>query len=203
MDSKLNFQISAGALIFLAALVILLPLQWVGAVLLAVAVHELCHAFAIYLLGGSIECVLISGRGIVMKTQPMSGIREIVSAMAGPLGSLCLLLFVRWLPRTAVCGLVHALYNMIPVLPMDGGRVLHGIIFGLLAPPNAEKLQRWILRGTVFVIILLTILLASKTGIMTITLGICLLQRIHRENSLAKIPFWQYNSHTIHNEVRP
>ena len=203
MDRKLEFQISAGALICLAALVLLLPLQWVGAVIFAAVVHELCHAVAIYLLGGSIESITIGSRGIVMKTQPMSGIREIVCALAGPLGSLCLLLFVRWLPRTAVCGFVHGLYNMIPLLPMDGGRVLRGMLFGLLAPPKAEMLFRWIQRGIGLLLGICCLVLVSKVGIFVVILGILLLRSVHRENPLAKIPFWQYNRHIIDEEVRP
>lgn len=202
MDRKPEFQISAGALIFLAALVLLLPLQWVGAVMLAAVVHELCHAFAICLLGGSIESILISSRGIVMKTQPMSGIREIACAMAGPLGSLCLLLFVRWLPRTAVCGLFHGLYNLIPLLPMDGGRVLRGMIFGLLTPPKAEKLFRWIQRGISIMLGICCLVLVSKAGIFAVILGILFLRNVQKENSLAKIPFWRYNRRIIDEEVR-
>lgn len=202
MDRKLEFQISAGALIFLAALVLLLPLQWVGAGILAVVVHELCHAAAICLLGGSIESVTIGSRGIVMETQPMSGVREIVCAFAGPLGSLCLLLFVRWLPRTAVCGLFHGLYNLIPLLPMDGGRVLRGILFGLLTPPKAEKLFRWIQRGVGFLIGICCLVLISKAGVFAVVLGILILRNASGENPLAKIPFWRYNRHTIDKEVR-
>ena len=202
MDNKLEFQISAGALIFLAALVLLLPLQWVGAVILAAVVHELCHGVAIILLGGSIESISIGSRGIVMKTQPMSGIREIVCAMAGPIGSICLLLFVRWLPRTAVCGLFHGLYNMIPLLPMDGGRVLRGILFGLLTPPKAEKLFMWIQRAMILLIGVCCMVLISKAGAFAVILGILLLRNARRENPLAKIPFWRYNRSTIDSEVR-
>lgn len=202
MDRKLEFQISAGALIFLAALVLLLPLQWVGAVILAATVHELCHAAAICLLGGSIERVTIGSRGIVIKTQPMSGIREIVCALAGPMGSLCLLLFVRWLPRTAICGLIHGLYNMIPLLPMDGGRVLRGMLFGLLTPLKAEKLFRWIQRGIALLLGICCLVLITKTGVFAVVFGIFLLRNLRRENPLAKMPFWRYNRSTIDSEVR-
>ncbi len=202
MDRRLEFQISAGVLIFCAALVLILPLQWVGAVILAAVVHELCHATAICFLGGSIESISIGSRGIVMRTQPMSGTREIICALAGPLGSLCLLLFVRWLPRTAVCGLFHGLYNLLPLLPMDGGRVLRGIIFGLLKPPRAEKLFRWIQRGVRLLLGICCLVLLSRAGVFAVILGILLLCNIRRENPLAKIPFWRYNRCTIDKEVR-
>lgn len=202
MDRQLEFRVSGGAFVFLAALVLVLPLQWVGAVILAAMVHETCHGAVVCLVGGRIQCICVGGRGIVMKTQPLSGIREVVCALAGPIGSFSLLLLVKWLPRTAICGLVHGLYNMLPLLPMDGGRVLHGALFGLLSPPLAEKIFRWTQRIVYFMIALLCFILLSRAGIFAILLGILLLRNLRRENTLAKRAFWQYNRGNIEKEVR-
>lgn len=202
MDRPLKIQISAGALIFFAALVLMLPLQWVGAVLLAAMVHECCHAAAIMLLGGKIEGVTIGGRGVVMETQPMSGIREIICALAGPIGSVMLLLFLRWIPRTAICGVIHGIYNMIPLFPLDGGRVLRGLLFGLLSPPKAERAFRWIQRGVCMFLGVGCMIFASKAGIFVILFGIFLLRSHYRENPLAKNPFWRYNRSNIDKGVR-
>ena len=198
MNRWLEFRVSGGAFVFLAALVLILPLQWVAAVILAAAVHEFCHGFMVCLLGGRIECITIGSRGIMMKTQPMSGVREIICALAGPLGSFALLLAVKWCPRTAICGLVHGLYNLLPLLPMDGGRILRGVLFTLLTPPLAAKIFQWSQRIVYFLIGICCLILISRAGIFAILLGILLL----RNNTLAKRAFWRYNRGNIDSEVR-
>ena len=64
LSKRYQFQISAFTTIFIAALLLMLPLQWIGAMLIAIAVHECSHGIAIYLLGGNIIRIYIGGRGV-------------------------------------------------------------------------------------------------------------------------------------------
>ena len=202
MANRIKIQVSGGALLFWAALLLILPLQWVAAAFLAAIVHECCHAVAVCILGSSIDGITIGGRGVVMETQPMTGIREFICALAGPLGSLLLLCFAPCLPRTAICGLVHGIYNLIPLFPMDGGRMLRSFLYSMLSPPLAKKIFLWVQKGIVFVIIVGCIILTFRMGILPLIFG-CLILRNHlRENPLAKKPFWRYNRSTIDKEVR-
>lgn len=201
MAKNVKIQISGSALIFLAALLLMLPLKWVGALFLAAVIHEFCHFVAVYILGGTVEYISIGSRGVVMKSEPMSVAREILAASAGPVGSICLLLFVRWIPRTAICGAIHGLYNIIPLLPLDGGRVLRGILFALLTPPKAESTLKWTQRSVLTLLCIGCVLLASKTGVFVLLFMIFLLRSYHRENPLAKRPVWRYNRGTIEKEV--
>ena len=65
--------------------------------------------------------------------------KELFCALAGPLGSLSLILVGRLFPRIALCGAFHGLYNLLPLYPLDGGRALHCGVRLLLPPNTADK----------------------------------------------------------------
>ena len=193
MDRTPRVQISASALIFLAVLLLLLPLQWVLAVLLAAFFHELCHGLSILLCGGSLDGITISSRGAVIETTPMSASREIFCALSGPLGSFLLLLFAKWMPRTAICGAIHGLYNLIPLFPMDGGRILRGLLYSVLSLPIAHRIFLWSQRIVAAVLLISCAMLSLRIGVFGVILLIYLFWRRWRENTLAKNGFWRYN----------
>ena len=126
---------------FLGALLLLtLPLNWLLAAVIAAGFHELCHVLAIRLLGGEIRDFQVGMGGAVIETVPLSGKRELICALAGPMGSLLLFSLCRWIPRIALCALVQALFNLMPVYPLDGGRVLHCGAGLVLPEKKAAKL---------------------------------------------------------------
>ena len=63
-----------------------------------------------------------------METASMSPVREAICALAGPLGSFSLLLISEYFPEAAVCGLIQGAYNLIPIFPLDGGRVVRFLL---------------------------------------------------------------------------
>ena len=117
-------HIEGFACILWALMLLTLPLAWLASAFLAAVFHELCHIIAIMLTGGKIQGIHMGMGGIVIETGILSNGQELICALAGPAGSLFLLFFVRWIPRIGVCALVQALFNLMPVYPMDGGRVL-------------------------------------------------------------------------------
>lgn len=130
-------------LLTLALMILVLPIQWVLAAILAALFHELCHYVTVRLCGGSVCCVHAGVFGARMQVQGLTVKGEFMSALAGPLGSLLLLFFAKWLPRTAVCAGFQGLYNLLPVYPMDGGRVLRCGAKLLFPPGIAEKLCKF------------------------------------------------------------
>lgn len=203
MDRHVCVRISTGAILFLAALLLLLPLQWMIAMIIAAVVHELSHLLAIYITGGKIRKILIGGRGVIIETQSMSAMREIICALSGPIGSLLLLAFAPRFPRTAICGLVHGLYNLLPLFPMDGGRILKCALFSLFKPLLARRIFLWVQYATIAIILGIGIILYFKLGVTPILFVIILLANNIKENPLAKKAIWRYNRGTIHKEVRP
>ena len=129
--------VSGSALILLALVILILPLQWVPAAVLAAIFHEWCHMMAIRWCGGQYLGLQIGAGGARLRVGGLSRGQELFCAIAGPMGGLVLLLFARWIPRTAVCAGFQSLFNLLPVYPLDGGRVL--LCMGL-----SETACRWV-----------------------------------------------------------
>ena len=123
--------IDTGFLVMFSFLLLSLPIRLVIAWVLAVGIHELGHFIALRLLRIRVYSVRISVFGAVMVTEPVSGWREGVCAIAGPVAGFCVLLVARWVPCTAVFAFVHSVYNLLPIPPLDGGRVAKSIIHTL------------------------------------------------------------------------
>lgn len=112
-----------GCIIFAAALLIL-PLRFLLAAAAAAAIHEGCHYAAIRLCGGKVYAVRMGVGKTVIEAQPLEGLRGLLCAGAGPAGSLALLALARRFPLLALCGMAQGLYNLLPIYPMDGGRMM-------------------------------------------------------------------------------
>lgn len=201
IDIPLQISISAGALIAFAALLLLLPIQWVAAFICASIVHEGFHAIAIYLFRGIVRKIHIGATGAVIEADVRSGIPEILCAAAGPIASFSLLLLAGRFPRLAVCGLIHGIYNMLPLFPLDGGRVLRELIYLLFQPIQAAKIFLVIQKTLCIIIFVACALLTIRVGITPFLLGILLIRRYRDENYLANQPFWRYNRSTINEGV--
>lgn len=145
-------SVEFSALALGALLLLVVPLNWISAALFAAAIHELAHASVVRMLGGRIFGLRIGASGARMDVEPLGPAQEMVCAAAGPLGSFLLLATAQQFPRLAICGLFHGLFNCLPVLPMDGGRVMRCLLL-LLLPERGERVFM-ILQKTVILVLL-------------------------------------------------
>ncbi len=162
----------------LGLLILALPLRWMAAVAISIAVHEYCHYFAVRMCGGNVYSIHISASGLKMRTSVLSPGKELFCALAGPIGGLLLFLLSGRLPRLALCALIHSAYNLIPIYPMDGGRVVENLLL-LLFPRYGARIFLWIERAlsAVVVVVCFWASFVQKLGIIPLFLAFSVLAK--------------------------
>lgn len=189
MSDRSALSVSAWALILGAVGILLLPLPWLVSAAFAACFHEACHLMALRLLNGRLMGIRIGGHGAVIRAGELSAPRELICLLAGPVGSLSLLLFARYIPRAAVCALLQSAYNLLPLYPLDGGRALRCIARLTLPPDRADRfcaVAENVCRG-VIVICLGYLTVKFGLGMLPVLAGILILLGSRKEILLAKL----------------
>ncbi len=184
MVRRLALHVDASFCFFLALMLLLLPLPWVLAAAVAAVVHESFHAAALCLLGGRIYALHFGAGGIQMETDTLTHGKELLAAMAGPLGSAVLILLAPWLPRLAICGAVHCFYNLLPLFPMDGGRILRSGIALCFPGKKGRRLFAFSQKGFRTILLILCIVAGFQWGFLPVAVGILLLWRQRTERTV-------------------
>lgn len=140
---KNNMHISSTLFFLLAFMLLMLPLQWCFAMILAALWHELCHYWAVKCCGAEVYQIRFTPVGAKMESTPMPPGKEMFCALAGPFGGLMLLLLARWMPRTALCAGMQSLYNLLPISGLDGGTALRCAAAMLFPKKQADTICRW------------------------------------------------------------
>lgn len=140
LEASPGFLLLLGALYWLDEGVGLLP--W-G--LLACVVHELGHVAAARCFGGRVERLSLTAVGAELSFSYMAPLtygRDSLVALAGPGANLLLGGLFYWQGRhlPAVLSLGLGVFNLLPILPLDGGRVLYGLLAERLDPDWADRL---------------------------------------------------------------
>ena len=119
--------IDFSGLIVGALALLVLPMDWLLAALMAAAGHELGHFLCLKIWRIPVYALSVSAGGCRMETGVLTLRQEFFCALAGPAASLWLALCRRWMPLTAFCALVQGMFNLLPIYPMDGGRILRSV----------------------------------------------------------------------------
>lgn len=124
---------------FAAILFLIMPASWLLAAVAAALFHELCHLMVIILLNETVHHIHVSLSGIEIRTSFFDVKKELLAALAGPLGSFSLLCLCHVWPQLALCAFAQGIFNLLPLYPLDGGRILLCIL-RLCVPDAAEKI---------------------------------------------------------------
>lgn len=189
MSERPTSSVSAGAWILGAVGILLLPLPWLLSAAVAACFHEACHLAALRLLNGRLLGMRIGGHGAVIRAGELSASRELICLLAGPVGSLGLVLLARYIPRVAVCALLQSAYNLLPLYPLDGGRALRCIARLTLPPDRADRFcaaAENVCRGTIF-LSLICLAVRFRLGLLPVLAGILILLGSRKEILLAKL----------------
>ena len=152
MSRNISIRITGSGAIFAAACILILPLRWILAAWIAAAFHELCHLTALKICSVKIFSLEVGAFGAKIDTEPMPPVHQLVCAAAGPVGSFLLLLFARWTPLLSLLGLLQGLFNLLPVYPMDGGRILQSIL-EICVPGRGERIAEIFGKGVILFVI--------------------------------------------------
>lgn len=162
-------------------------------ILLPVAAHELSHILALLLLGERIEGLGLDAHGFCIRYRgAASELGQLLAALAGPLGGLLYALLtersgIEWLEQSAGLSLLLSAFNLLPILPLDGGRAFLCLCGLTLEERRAAALYRTVSAVLLALFLLGGVLLAAwKKSTAPLAAGIWLLLFRNEEEALVK-----------------
>ena len=150
----------------------------------SVLVHELSHVIYALRKGGkarSITLMIVGGVAEITEL-PKRHRDEVLMALAGPVTSLGLgglfLGALALLPEAspfalafclfylAVANLILGVFNLVPAFPMDGGRILRGLLAGRLGLVRATHISAWV--GKAFAVLFVAVAVLTLNPMLAI-----------------------------------
>ena len=155
--------------------------KWLFSWIIAVTIHELSHYLILKLCRVQIYAISITSSGAIIETEPMPVYKEIISALAGPLGGLCVLSLARYFPVVAICAFFQSIFNLLPIYPLDGGRALHCCFLKMLGEERGSVSFIRFQKYFTFFIVLLSIIASCITKLPILTALVVTLLLKHKQ----------------------
>lgn len=168
----MRFRIDLKIFIFIILFYFTKQIELYGFIMLFAIIHELGHLLAGILLGMKPEKLELMPFGVSVsfkinvkeynkkiKKANFLEVKKIIVALAGPITNFAIILITSNLKLNIVKSLIVIytnllimIFNLLPVYPLDGGRILKGILHINLGKRKAEKYINNISRITVMII---------------------------------------------------
>lgn len=136
----LELTVSPGFLLLAASLYYLGGGGALTAFLTAALAHELGHLAALWLTGAELRRIRITPCGPVIEYRGELSLRQEMGVLAaGPVGGLLFAAFALWMDTdyfsyAGAVALLGTAFNLLPVMPMDGGRLLKCLLEESVSP---------------------------------------------------------------------
>ena len=158
--------------LLLALFVLLSSPLLLGALLLAALTHELGHCAMLRWLRARVTAVRITALGAEMRIEGrLSYGGEVLAAAAGPAVNLLLAPLLAYGGRLwemlylfAGTQLILGLFNLLPILPLDGGSMLWNLLAWITEPYTADRVMTVVGFGTAAVLTLAAVWAAWQGG---------------------------------------
>ena len=112
---------------------------------LAAGLHELAHIIVIRACRCRVERLIFGAADVQILHGVLSSAEELLCAAAGPaVNLLCVGIFLRSAPEFALASLMLGGFNLLPILPLDGGRMLRAGLQMRLPLDCAERISAYV-----------------------------------------------------------
>lgn len=116
--------------------------------------HEMGHIMAGLILKMKLEKIELMPFGLSVSFSKgfTTNIKEIFVALAGPIMSLALAIIGSEFEVIVYSNILICLFNLIPLYPLDGGRIIKGILHIILGSEKSENITNKISNVTIIIL---------------------------------------------------
>lgn len=199
----MKFRIDLKIFIFLILFYFTKQIELYASIMIFALIHELGHLIAGLLMGMKPEKLELMPFGVSIafkinvkeynkkiKKGNRLEIKKIIVAIAGPITNFIIILITCNLNLDIVTGLIIIytnflimIFNLLPIYPLDGGRILKGILHINLGKRKAEQYSNNISKiVTIFIVAISSILILHMNNISIFLIDIYLLYLVIKED---------------------